>query len=91
MLLLAFAAPALAQPTAASFKTPPPALQLFQNDWVLMNWALKFYDVNHDILIDADEARVAADQFRSIADANRDGRVTPEEFRAARKFILARE
>jgi hypothetical protein len=36
------------------------------------------------------EAATAAEQFRRIADTNGDGRVTPEEYRAARAFILAR-
>jgi hypothetical protein len=88
LTLLALTAPLRAQPTEASLKTPPAALQLLQNDWVLMNWALKFFDANHDILIDPNEARAATDQFRSIADSDHDGRVTPEEYRAARKRIL---
>ena len=36
------------------------------------------------------EAQAAAAEFRKIADADGDGRVTPEEYRAARAFILAR-
>ena len=84
------AAPALAQPTPASLQVRPAALELFERDWVLMNWALKFYDSNHDILLQPEEAQAAADAFRKIADTNRDGRVTPEEYRAAREFILAR-
>lgn len=89
-LSLVVAAPALAQPTPASLQVRPAALQLFERDWVLMNWALKFYDSNHDILLQPEEAQAAADAFRKIADTNRDGRVTPEEYRAAREFILAR-
>jgi hypothetical protein len=89
-LSLFAAAPALAQPTPASLQVRPAALQLFERDWVLMNWALKFYDSNHDILLQPEEAQAAADAFRKIADTNRDGRVTPEEYRAAREFILAR-
>ena len=84
-------APASAQPTPASLQVRPAALQLFERDWVLMNWALKFYDSNHDILLQPEEAQAAADAFRKIADTNRDGRVTPEEYRAAREFILARD
>lgn len=89
-LSLFAAAPALAQPTPASLQVRPAALQLFERDWVLMNWALKFYDSNHDILLQPEEAQAAADAFRKIADTNSDGRVTPEEYRAAREFILAR-
>jgi len=89
--LIASAAPAVAQPTQASLKTPPPALQLFERDWVLMNWALKYYDANHDVLIEPNEAQAAAEAFRNLADANHDGRVTPQEYAAARADILARD
>lgn len=82
------AAPALAQPTQTMRPTPA-ALQIFEHDWVLMNWALKYFDANGDILLQPDEAEAAADQFRRIADANRDGRITPEEYRAARTQILS--
>ena len=83
-------APASAQTTPASLQVRPAALQLFERDWVLMNWALKFYDSNRDIMLEPDEARAAADAFRRLADTDGDGRVTPEEYRAARAFILAR-
>jgi|ERR1044071_3137825 len=83
------AAPLAAQPVPASLKVPV-AQQLFERDWVLMNWALKFYDRDRDILLEPDEAQSAAAEFRKIADANNDGRVTPQEYRAAREFILAR-
>ena len=63
---------------------------MFDRDWVLMNWALKYYDSDRDILLDPAEAQAAATEFRKIADADRDGRVTPQEYRAAREFILAR-
>jgi TPR repeat protein len=87
---LTLTAPALAQPTPASLTVAPAAQELFERDWVLMNWALKFYDSNRDILLEPAEAHVAADEFRKIADADGDGRVTPQEYRAARAFILAR-
>jgi len=89
-IFLALSAPLAAQPTPASLKMPPAAQILFERDWVLMNWALKFYDKDRDILLEPDEAQRAADEFRKIADSNGDGRVTPEEYRAAREFILAR-
>lgn len=88
--LIALPAPLSAQPTPASLKATPAALELFQSDWVLMNWALKFYDSNRDILLEPNEAATAAEAFRKLADANSDGRVTPDEYRAAREFILAR-
>ena len=65
-------------------------MQLFERDWVLMNWALKFYDANHDILLEPAEAQAAAEAFRKLADANNDGRVTPHEYAAARAEILSR-
>lgn len=68
----------------------PAALQLFERDWVLSNWALKFYDGNRDVMLQPREAEAAAAAFRKIADTNDDGRVTPDEYRAAREFILAR-
>ena len=74
----------------ASISTAPAAAQLFERDWVLMNWALKFYDRNRDILLEPSEAQAAAAEFRRIADGDNDGRVTPSEYRAARAFILAR-
>ena len=86
--VLLVAAPLTAQPTPASLETPA-AKMLFERDWVLMNWALKKFDFNRDILLDADEASAAAQAFRKLADANADGRVTPDEYRAARQAILS--
>jgi hypothetical protein len=82
--------PALGQPMRSPPAAIPAAMQIFERDWVLMNWALKFYDTDRDILLEPEEAQAAAEGFRRIADANGDGRVSPEEFRAAREFILAR-
>ncbi len=80
----------LAAAAAAGAPVEPAAVRLFERDWVLMNWALKFHDSNRDILLDPDEAAAAAEDFRKIADTDGDGRLTPEEFRSARAFILAR-
>jgi hypothetical protein len=55
-----------------------------------MNWALKFYDSDRDILLSPSEAQAAVAAFRTMADVNHDGRVTTDEYRAARGFILAR-
>ena len=88
-LLLLLIAPAAAQQSYHPYPSTP-ALALFEKDWVLMNWALKHYDTDRDILLSPAEAQTAADAFRSIADANGDGRVTTDEYRAARQFILAR-
>ena len=93
-LLLNLAAAAAADPTIpatqASAPVTPQVRMIFERDWVLMNWALKFYDSDHDILLGSDEAQKAAAAFREMADANHDGRVTTDEYRAARQFILAR-
>lgn len=90
--LVGMAVPAGAQqqPRAASVRVTHEARALFERDWVLMNWALKFYDTDHDIMLSDAEAQLAAEEFRKLADVNRDGRVTPEEYRTARAFILAR-
>ena len=87
---LALATAAAAQPTPASIRAHPPAMQLFERDWVLMNWALKFHDQNGDILLQPQEASQASEAFRKMADGDGDGRVTPHEYRSAREFILAR-
>src|SRR6476661_10599173 len=89
LLCLASAATAQ-QATPASSRVAPQALSLFERDWVLMNWALKSFDTDRDILLSPAEAVAAARAFRQIADGNGDGRITPEEYRAARAFILAR-
>jgi hypothetical protein len=92
VLIAAAAASSLAaEPTPATLQAPSvAATQLFERDWVLMNWALKRYDANRDILIEPSEAQAAAAEFRKIADGDGDGRVTTSEYRAARAFILAR-
>ena len=90
LVMLAAAAPATPEAVPASISTAPAAAQRFERDWVLMNWALKFYDRDRDILLEPSEAQAAAAEFRRIADGDNDGRVTPSEYRAARAFILAR-
>ena len=74
----------------AQLPPTPAAQQIFERDWVLMNWALKYYDADRDILLESSEAQAAAEAFRRIADADGDGRVTTLEYRQARAFILAR-
>ena len=89
---LVFAAFQLAQPASISASAPinPRAVELFDRDWVLMQWAKRTYDRNRDGIISVDEAQPAASAFREIADANNDGRITPFEYARAREFILAR-
>lgn len=85
--MLLVASPVVAQSTVP---LKPASLQIFERDWVLMNWALKYYDTNGDILLQPSEAQAAAEAFRKLADADGDGRVSQQEYRAARAFILAR-
>ena len=90
-LILVLAAAAQAQePTPANLRVTPEARALFERDWVLMNWALKFYDRDHDVLLSEGEAQAAAGEFRRIADTDGDGRVSTDEYRAARALILSR-
>lgn len=89
--ILAWASPLFAGATPASLNANPAAQALFERDWVLMNWALKYYDSNRDILLEPQEAQAAADSFRRLADINHDGRVTPQEYAAARAQILEKE
>ncbi|HEV2594563.1 MAG TPA: hypothetical protein VGU01_05120 [Sphingomicrobium sp.] len=89
--ILIWASSLFAQPTPASLKVQPAAQALFERDWVLMNWALKHYDTNRDILLEPEEAQAAAEAFRKLADTNHDGRVTPQEYAAARQKILERD
>lgn len=84
---------AFAQPTAAAADyrlTNPRAIELFERDPSLMRWAVTIFDSNGDGRLSILEADRAAQRFRRIADGDRDGRVTPPEYRAARDFIVAR-
>jgi hypothetical protein len=94
MLLVAaslMSTPAAAQMQGAEATSATNAsLQLFQQDWLLMNWALRNFDADKDVQLSADEAVRAAAAFKQIADGNSDGRVTQDEFRRGREFILAR-
>jgi hypothetical protein len=88
-LLLAFLMVACAVPARSQPARPNPARAVFESDWVLMNWALKFFDRDRDIMLSDGEAQAAAEAFRDMADTNRDGRITPQEYSAARAAILA--
>jgi len=83
---------AAAQPPAQPASQPanPRAIELFDRDWVLNQWAKRQFDKNGDGVISVDEAQPAAQAFKEIADGDRDGRVTPYEYERAREFILAR-
>ena len=68
----------------------PRAIELFEADNKLMDWALARYDEDHDGYLSIMEADRAAREFKAIADGDRDGQVTPAEYRAAHDFIVAR-
>ena len=86
--LLAAAQEAHPSATAASFN--PRAVELFERDWVLNQWAKRLFDTNGDGVISVSEAQPAALEFKQIADGDGDGRVTPYEYERAREFIIAR-
>ena len=92
-MLMAFALLAAAQeahPSAAVASFNPRAIELFERDWVLNQWAKGKFDANGDGVISVTEAQPAALEFKQIADGDGDGRVTPYEYERAREFIIAR-
>ena len=68
----------------------PRAIELFERDPRLMQWAVSFFDTDRDRHLSIREADSAALQFKRIADGDKNGRVTPAEYRSARDFIVAR-
>ena len=68
----------------------PKAIELFETDNRLMDWALANFDKDHDGYLSIMEADEAARAFKRIADGDGDGQVTPAEYRSARAFIVAR-
>jgi hypothetical protein len=68
----------------------PRAIELFERDPSLMQWALGAFDSNRDGHLSIFEADDAAVEFKRIADGNTDGQVTPTEYRSALGFIVAR-
>lgn len=68
----------------------PKAIELFESDGRLMQWAVSHFDRDGDGYLSITEADAAAHAFKRIADGDADGRVTPAEYRSARDFIVAR-
>lgn len=85
---LAMIAEPLPSPVPAAFN--PRAVELFERDWVLMQWARRGFDSDRDGILSPAEAQPAAAEFKRIADGDGDGRVTTWEYDRAREFILAR-
>lgn len=83
-------APAAAAQAPAGAPVNPRAIEPFERDWVLMDWALRNHDRDGDVRLSPAEAQAAAAALKRIADGDGDGRVTTYEFERAREFILAR-
>lgn len=82
---------AQAESAAADYRLANPrAIELFEREPKLMQWGLSFFDTDRDGRLSIREADAAALQFKRIADGDKDGRVTPTEYRSARDFIVAR-
>ncbi|HET8535192.1 MAG TPA: hypothetical protein VFL74_06550 [Sphingomicrobium sp.] len=92
LILMAAAGPAATTDSSADDwrLVNPRAIELFESDPKLMNWALARFDKDHDGYLSIMEADDAARAFKSIADGDGDGQVTPAEYRSARAFIVAR-
>jgi hypothetical protein len=87
--LILLSAPAAAQEGDYRLANPR-AIELFERDDRLMQWAVTFFDTDRDGHLSIREADAAALQFKRIADGDSDGQVTPAEYRSARDFIVAR-
>ena len=90
MITLFIGLAAQAALASAPVSLNPRAMQLFDRDADLKAWAIKRFDANHDGWLTLFEAQPAFAEFKAIADADRDGRVTTYEFARAKEFIAAR-
>ena len=88
LLLALAAAPAISAGTPAGLN--PHAAELFDRDPVLNAWAVQAFDRNRDGWLTSYEAQPAVATFKEMADTDRNGRVTVQEFEAARAFVQAR-
>jgi len=68
----------------------PRAIELFEREPKLMDWAIARFDEDGDGHLSIFEADKAALEFKAIADGDKDGQVTPAEFSAGRDFVVAR-
>ena len=69
----------------------PRAIELFERDWVLMQWGRRQFDANANGVLSREEAQAAAVAFKSLADSDKDDRVTTAEYDRARQAILTRD
>lgn len=89
LLVASAAAEAQAAPVLTA-SVNPRANELFEREPLLKDWAIRIYDRNHDGWLTSFEAAEAADSFREVADANRDGQVSLPEYDTALALIRAR-
>ena len=68
----------------------PRALEFVERDPAVRQWALSRFDRNHDGWLTLFEAQEAVDEFRRIADENRDGHVSLREYQGGVAFVKAR-
>lgn len=87
-LFLLLAAATVADIPAAPVN--PAAAELFERDPVLNRWALASFDRNEDGWLTLFEAQAAVTEFKRLADTDHDGRVTVQEYEAAKRFLVAR-
>lgn len=89
MEMLLAAALATSAPDGGSLN--PRAAELFEGDAVLSAWALRRFDRNGDGWLTLYEAQPALAAFKEMADTNRDGRVSLDEYKTAKAFVAARD
>lgn len=68
----------------------PRAMDLVDSDPAIQQWAIKRFDSNRDGWLTLYEAQPAIGAFQDIADEDRNGRVTVQEYRAAIDFLKSR-
>ena len=80
----------LAAISSAQSPLNPRAIEFVQRDPVVKQWALTRFDRNRDGWLTLFEAQEAVEQFREIADEDRDGRISVREFDGGVAFLKAR-
>ena len=84
------AAIAVNTPVNPSTPVNPNANAFLDRDPVIKQWAVRTYDSNRDGWLTLYEAQGALAAFKDLADGDRNGRVTTDEYDRAREFIAAR-
>ncbi len=89
MILTAFMIAALAG-APAQIAPNPRAIEFIERDPAVLAWAMARHDHNRDGWLTSFEAQAALDAFKTLADTNRDGRLTVREYRVAVALIPVR-